>query len=146
MFHNPTNLFVAGFIGTPQMNFFRCRLEKDGEYYVLLGGRRIAISQAKQQRLTANGVQPQEITLGIRPEHVELSPDGFTGTVEVTEMMGSNTHLHVRFGEDEAVILVPDDEEPDREFAVGQQVQFAFSGDRIHLFSRDTEQNLERGS
>ena len=145
VFHNPTNLFVAGFIGMPQMNFFHCRLEKDGdEYYVVLAGKRIGIAQTKQQKLATNAVEPQDIVLGIRPEHVLLG-EGFTGTVEVTEMMGSNTHLHVRVGNDEAVILVPDEEEPTGGFEAGQTVQFAFSGDRIHLFSKETEQNLEHG-
>ena len=58
-------------------------------------------------------------------------------------MMGSNTHLHVRFGDEECVIVVPDGDEPVREFQHGETVQFMFHADRIHLFSRETEQNLE---
>ena len=143
MFHNPANLFVAGFIGTPQMNFFHCRLERGEEYYVCLAGRRLPLAPEKQKRLAAKAVPPQEIVLGIRPEHVVLQDDGYTGTVEVTEMMGSNLHLHVRFGDDEAVILVPDDEEQDCSLALGHTVHFTFSSDRMHLFSKETERNLE---
>ena len=143
VFHNPANLFVAGFIGTPQMNFFHCRLERGEEYYVCLAGRRLPLAPEKQKRLAAKAVPPQEIVLGIRPEHVVLQDDGYTGTVEVTEMMGSNLHLHVRFGDDEAVILVPDDEEQDCSLALGHTVHFTFSSDRMHLFSKETERNLE---
>lgn len=144
VFHNPTNLFVAGFIGTPQMNFFHASLCRDGEYYVELAGRRLPLTAEKQNRLAENQVQPQDIILGIRPEHVQLTgAEGFTGEVEVTEMMGSNTHLHVRFGQDEAVILVPDGDEPVREYRTGETIHFTFLSDRIHLFSLETECNLE---
>lgn len=142
VFHSPANLFVAGFIGTPQMNFFRCSLEFDGAYYVLLGGKRLELSPERQLRLREKQVLPQDIVLGIRPEHVALG-EGFSGTVEVTEMMGSNTHLHVRFGEEEAIILVSDEEEPRGGFAPGDHVRFSFPCERMHLFSLDTEQNLE---
>ncbi len=144
VFHNPANLFVAGFIGTPQMNFFHARLCKEETYFVELSGKRLSISPEKQERLLENQVDSQDIILGIRPEHVLLTDEsGYEGVVEVTEMMGSNTHLHVRFGEDEAVILVPDGDEPIHEFHVGEIIHFTFSSERMHLFSRETEQNLE---
>ncbi len=142
VFHDPANLFVAGFIGTPQMNFFRCRLERDDRYYVLLAGQRIEIAPEKQQRLAANGVEPQEIILGVRPEHLDLADHGFTGTVEVTEMMGSNVHLHVSFAGADAVLVVP---ECDEDFKKGQKVQFTFDQSHLHLFHIETEQNLEHG-
>ena len=144
VFHNPTNLFVAGFIGTPQMNFFHAKLCRDGVYYVELAGKRLELTPEKQRRLMENQVESQEIILGVRPEHVLLTGEqGYLGVVEVTEMMGSNTHLHVRFGDDEAVILVPDGEEPVHEYQIGESVHFTFLSDHIHLFSKETEQNLE---
>ena len=145
VFHDPNNLFVAGFIGTPQMNFFHAALCREGDsYHLMLGGRRLEIAPEKQRRLLSHNVPAQEITAGIRPEHVLLTEgDGFSGTVEVIEMMGSNTHLHVRFGEEECVIVVPDGDEPVREFSLGECVHFTFHADRIHLFSRETEHNLE---
>ena len=145
VFHNPNNLFVAGFIGTPQMNFFHAKLCRDGVYYVELAGKRLELTPEKQRQLMENQVEPQEIILGVRPEHVLLTGEqGYLGVVEVTEMMGSNTHLHVRFGDDEAVILVPDGEEPVHEYQIGESVHFTFLSDHIHLFSKETEQNLER--
>ena len=68
VFNNPRNLFVAGFIGTPQMNFFDAKLTKEqGKYFVELGGVKVALSEEKQQRLAANNVEPQDVTLGVRP-------------------------------------------------------------------------------
>ena len=145
VFHDPNNLFVAGFIGTPQMNFFHGELHREGETYFLeLGGTRLEIAEEKQQRLRQYDVPAQPVVAGIRPEHVLLTEgEGFSGQVDVIEMMGSNTHLHVRFGDEECVIVVPDGDEPVREFRHGETVQFMFHADRIHLFSRETEQNLE---
>ena len=145
VFHDPNNLFVAGFIGTPQMNFFHGELHREAETYFLeLGGTRLEIAEEKQQRLRQYDVPAQPVVAGIRPEHVLLTEgEGFSGQVDVIEMMGSNTHLHVRFGDEECVIVVPDGDEPVREFQHGETVQFMFHADRIHLFSRETEQNLE---
>ena len=145
VFHDPNNLFVAGFIGTPQMNFFHGELHREGDTYFLeLGGTRMEIAEEKQQRLRQYDVPAQPVVAGIRPEHVLLTEgEGFSGQVDVIEMMGSNTHLHVRFGDEECVIVVPDGDEPVREFQHGETVQFMFHADRIHLFSRETEQNLE---
>ena len=145
VFHDPNNLFVAGFIGTPQMNFFHAALCREGDsYHLMLGGRRLEIAPEKQRRLLSHDVPAQEVTAGIRPEHVLLTEGGgFSGTVEVIEMMGSNTHLHVRFGEEECVIVVPDGDEPVREFTLGERVHFTFHAERIHLFSCETEHNLE---
>jgi len=140
VFHDPANLFVAGFIGTPQMNFFSCRLEYDGNYSVSLMGQQISIPAQKQSKLNANHVHAQDIVLGIRPEHIELSDQGFSGVVEVTEMMGSNIHIHARFGSEEVVIVVP---ECEQEFHKGDVIHFTFTTEKMHLFSKETEANLE---
>ena len=68
VFDHPTNLFVAGFIGTPQMNFFDAELVKeDGRYAVVLENARVELSEAKQANLARKQVQPGPITLGVRP-------------------------------------------------------------------------------
>ena len=93
VFDHPTNLFVAGFIGTPQMNFFDAELVKeDGRYAVVLENARVELSEAKQANLARKQVQPGPITLGVRPEHISLAGDAsqaVRGTVDVAEMMGS---------------------------------------------------------
>ena len=110
VFDHPTNLFVAGFIGTPQMNFFDAELVKeDGRYAVVLENARVELSEAKQANLARKQVQPGPITLGVRPEHISLAEDAsqaVRGTVDVAEMMGSAVHLHVdACGRDTIVIL-----------------------------------------
>ena len=99
VFNDPANLFVAGFIGVPQMNFFQAELEeKGGAYAVKLGGIEFPVSAEKQAILKEKGVQAQPITLGVRPEHISLTGDKdkmLRGTIDVNEMMGSSVHLHV---------------------------------------------------
>ncbi|MEG1593913.1 MAG: sn-glycerol-3-phosphate ABC transporter ATP-binding protein UgpC, partial [Oscillibacter sp.] len=78
VFEHPANIFVAGFIGTPQMNFFDAKLIKtaDGKYAVELENAHIVLSDEKQANLAEKQVAPQEITLGVRPEHIALLGDG----------------------------------------------------------------------
>ena len=71
VFDNPANIFVAGFIGVPQMNFFDADLVRTGDSYVVrLGGFEVAPSEEKQANLRAHGIKSQKITLGVRPEHI----------------------------------------------------------------------------
>ena len=97
VFNHPYNLFVATFIGTPQMNMFEnAKLIKvDGKYAVQLDNQTVVLSDEKQAKLAANNVAEQDIVLGVRPEHIELTAGGIEGKVDVSEMMGSTVHLHV---------------------------------------------------
>ena len=143
VFNNPRNLFVAGFIGTPQMNFFDAKLERDGSrYFVVLGNERVELSDEKEARLLANDVQPQDITLGIRPEHISLSATGIPATVDVSEMMGSSIHLHVSSEGKDVIVIVPS-EGGSTHFEMGSNVNLTFKGNIAHVFSKETEKNLE---
>ncbi|MBQ8621344.1 MAG: sn-glycerol-3-phosphate ABC transporter ATP-binding protein UgpC, partial [Oscillospiraceae bacterium] len=83
VFNHPYNLFVAGFIGSPQMNLFDSKLVKvDGKYAVELGGMTVVLSDEKQEKLAANNVEEQDIVLGVRPEHITLEA-GIPGKVDV---------------------------------------------------------------
>ena len=97
VFDHPAKLFVAGFIGTPQMNFFDAKLVKngDGKYAVSIDGINVELAEDKQARLSAKNIPEQDVTLGVRPDHIMLCGDGVKGTVDVSEMMGSAVHLHV---------------------------------------------------
>ena len=96
VFNHPYNLFVAGFIGSPQMNLFDAKLvRKDGKYAVVLGGETVVLSDEKQERLAKNNVSEQDVVLGVRPEHMMLTETGIGGKVDVSELMGSTIHLHV---------------------------------------------------
>ena len=143
VFNHPLNLFVAGFIGTPQMNFFDAELIKEGErYFVSLGGIRVELSGDKQERLLKNGVSSQSVTLGVRPEHTALTEGGVPAKIDVSEMMGSSVHLHVRAEGRDVIIIVPTTGLK-AAYSMGQSVSFTFGGDVAHIFSKDTERSLE---
>ena len=144
VFNNPKNLFVAGFIGTPQMNFFDADLEeKNGKYFVTIGGEKVELSEEKEKRLAANKVESQKVTLGIRPEHTTLTDKGIKAKVDVSEMMGSSVHLHVSAEGKDVIIIVPTTELSGDSFKMGDDVCFTFSGNVAHVFSKETEKNLE---
>ncbi len=142
VFDHPRNVFVAGFIGTPQMNFFDGELIlKDGKYYVKTQGITVELSAEKQKRLHEHNVQPQEITLGVRPEHLYLSPEGIEGSVDVSELMGSSRHLHLNADGKDIIVIAPTDE-ADEGFT-GKTVHLSFPGKSAHIFSKTDETNLE---
>jgi len=147
VFNHPYNLFVAGFIGAPQMNFFDATLTKEGDkYFVTLGEYTVELSEEKQQALAANGVETQEITLGVRPEHIALTGAGVPSTIDVSEMMGSSVHLHVNASGKDVVIVVSTMNMTGAEVAalsMGTAVNFAFGGNVCHVFNKETGINLE---
>ncbi len=148
VFDHPANLFVAGFIGTPQMNYFDAKLEKEGgKYIVSVGGVRVELSDEKQKALAANNAQPQSITLGVRPSHIVLSQgeNTLSAKVDVSEMMGSEVYLHTNAMGRDVVIIVPTmDLQGNHKdtFAQGAEVRFTFSGSVCHLFDSEGR-NLE---
>ena len=142
VFDHPANLFVAGFIGTPQMNFFDAKLVKDadGKYAVELEGAHVVLSDEKQARLAANNVEPQDITLGVRPEHINLSDEGIVGSVDVTEMMGSAIHMHMQACGKDVIAIVQTLDVATKfpgGFSLGQKVGFTFGGNVAHVFGKD---------
>jgi len=151
VFEHPSNLFVAGFIGVPQMNFFDAELVRDGDAYSVRVGDAVVVPSAeKQARLAAHDVTSQPITLGIRPEHISLaSGDAATlvGTVDVSEMMGSSVHVHLDSLGQDVIVIVPttEIEGPYQDhFFVGAKVEYTFAGNVIHMFSKDEQgTNLE---
>ena len=142
VFDHPSNLFVAGFIGTPQMNFFDARLAlKNGEYYVEIDDISVKLSEEKQKRLREKGVKEQEVTLGVRPEHMNISDKGIEGRIDVTELMGSSCHLHMTIKDKDAIVIVP--REGNIENHMGQKIHLDFSGNVAHIFSKEDNHNLE---
>ena len=143
VFNNPRNLFVAGFIGTPQMNFFDAKLVREGEkFFVELGGYRVELDAEKEARLLAKDVQSQEVTLGVRPEHTTIGETGIAAKVDVSEMMGSSVHLHVSAEGKDVIIIVPTIDMKGH-YAMGDTVHFSFDGNVAHVFSKENEKNLE---
>ena len=147
VFNHPYNLFVAGFIGSPQMNFFDSKLVKvGGKYAVQLANLTVELSEDKQKALTANGVEEQEIVLGVRPEHITLEGTGVDSVVDVSEMMGSSVHLHVTAMGRDVVVVVSTMNMTGAEVSAlcsGANVKFNFAGHVCHVFSKETGINLE---
>ena len=144
VFTHPANLFVAGFIGMPVMNFFDAELEEqNGKYFVKLSDFKVELSPEKEARLKANGVKSQKVTLGVRPDHTDIAKQGgVEGKVEVSEMMGSSVHLHVNANGKDVIIIVPTTELKSS-YAIGDVVRFSFEGNIAHVFSKETGKNLE---
>ena len=150
VFDHPANLFVAGFIGVPQMNFFDAELKRDGDSYAIeIGPVTIVPGTEKQVNLREHNIQSQPITLGVRPEHVALITTEnpvLEGTVEVSEMMGSTAHLHISSMGQDVVAVVSSTDGGDVKVAdhsIGEHVTYLFSGNAVHIFSRQTGKNLE---
>ena len=149
VFNHPSNLFVAGFIGTPQMNFFDAELKKAGDKYsVVLNGTEFAISAEKQASLKAHGAAAGSVVLGVRPEHIMLCDKGAASvkaTVDVSEMMGSSIHLHVNAnGKDVVLVIATVDLPEDHKFGYryGEEVNFTFSENVVHIFDKESGKAL----
>ena len=147
VFNHPYNLFVAGFIGTPQMNLFDAKLvKKDGKYAVSVGNLCVTLSDEKQEKLAKNNVAEQDVVLGVRPEHIELAQEGIDAKVDVSEMMGSSVHLHVTAMDRDVVLVVSTMNMTGAEVSAltaGTSVKFNFAGHVCHVFNKETGVNLE---
>ncbi len=151
VFDMPINLFVAEFIGAPKMNTFKTDLLlENGKYYVTPYGAKIEVTGAKAEMLKARNVKPQEIILGVRPEHMTLadpsSPAAIPCTIQVNEMMGSELHLHVKEDNgDSLIVRIPTVSLDDRQrhsMAYGNTIYVTFEGKVMHFFDPETSENL----
>lgn len=150
VFNNPINIFVAGFIGTPQMNFFEAELQKQAnEYTVLLNGIEIALTAEMNAKLAQKGMGNQNITLGIRPEHMSIAAQDEEGMirakVDVSEMMGSEMYLHLNVNEKDVVVRIPTielDLKHMGNIGYGTELGFRFPAELVHLFSKEDGLNL----
>jgi multiple sugar transport system ATP-binding protein len=151
LYDRPANLFVAGFIGSPPMNFFRGRIERDGATARFvwgsgLGAGRLALAPELARHTAGLGARP--LVLGIRPEALLVGDESTSGvaacesaldaTVERTEAMGAETLLHLESGGRAFVARV----NPERRFAAGQRVPVKLPADKVRLFDLATENAL----
>ena len=153
VFDTPVNLFVAGFIGTPQMNFFNGKLEKTGAgYQIQCMGATIPVTDEMAQKLASKGQGNADVIVGVRPEHITVQTEGGNAiqcTVEVSELMGSEFYLHATVGEGEKqqnVVMRIQTTELPAEFRAGvpygTKMGFTFRNQLIHLFDPTTEKSL----
>ncbi|WP_066684342.1 ABC transporter ATP-binding protein [Christensenella intestinihominis] len=146
VFDHPANIFVAGFIGSPQMNFFDAELVRSGDgYSVSVNGVQFGLSEEKQGLLRGRDIPQQEITLGIRPEHITVGEEGIPAMVDLSEMMGTSIHLHAAVNHTDVVVVVPTADVQDKgrsAFTHGMEVKLEFGGNVVHLFDKENGENL----
>jgi multiple sugar transport system ATP-binding protein len=142
VYDNPKNLFVAGFIGSPAMNFFDVRVSGEkGALFVESDNFRLAIADRLQDRFAA--AKGRELVLGIRPEHIydKLLKGGFPGgepleaTVEVVEPIGSQVILLASYGSENLTACV----DPQTRAKPNTAIKFVVDTNRLHLFDKQTE-------
>ncbi|MBI5579855.1 MAG: sn-glycerol-3-phosphate ABC transporter ATP-binding protein UgpC [Deltaproteobacteria bacterium] len=145
VYDHPVNLFVAGFIGSPSMNFLDCRILQNGDSLcAATDGLRLKIPAGKQARVQS--YVGRDAVLGIRPEHIGLASDparcdclaGFTAVVRVVESAGSEKIVHARV-EDHSLVARLD---PHTRLKTGETVEFAVRMETVHIFDKVTGQTL----
>jgi multiple sugar transport system ATP-binding protein len=128
VYERPSNLFVAGFLGAPSMNFIEGRLDAQGRF----------VSSVLTLDMGA-AAHEREVVLGARPEHIligEAAP--YAGTVALVEPMGNHQIVWIASGERKLSAIVNDN----REFRLGDPVRFAIDAARVSLFDKASEQRL----
>ncbi len=157
LYNKPINKFVAGFIGSPQMNFIECKLIKKGDdFYCQFGTEDtktrkgvkydIKVPAYKNEKNVLDKYEDKTVIMGIRPEdlhdnedRINKLPDGIIeANVEVTELMGAEIYLYVNCEGASLVARV----EPTSKAHAGDTIKMAFDNDRIHLFDKETEQAI----
>ena len=147
LYEKPQNLFVAGFMGSPQMNFLDAKVKVTGDTANLeIAGHSIPLNSAKSKKLIDGGYDGKVVTFGIRPEDVydsELAVNAspqciFESTVKVYELLGAEVNLY--FDLEEFAITARVD--PRTAVRPGDAIKFAFDLDKIHVFDKETEQTI----
>ncbi|UVK41323.1 sn-glycerol-3-phosphate ABC transporter ATP-binding protein UgpC [Mesorhizobium sp. AR10] len=133
LYDNPGNVFVAGFIGSPAMNFIKGKIDsKDGrQIFVSDTGSVLPIEGGRAQ-------DGQPAIYGIRPEHIDIAPDGLPATVSVLEPTGSETQIFAKLGEDAIDAIVKDR----LTVRPGEEVMLRIDPRRVHIFDRQSGARL----
>lgn len=142
LYEMPANKFVAGFIGSPAMNFFEAKLvEADGKLAADTGDFKVDVPKSRGKAYGAYVGKP--VTLGIRPEDIhdskftppDIVPSKVEAKVDIVELMGNEIVTYVKSGKSDFIARV----DPRSNYGVGDQVQLIFNVDNMHLFDKDTE-------
>ena len=144
LYNNPNNLFVAGFIGSPQMNFMDAEvIEKAGDVYLRVGSHDIKLPPHKAKKVKEGGYVGKTVVLGIRPEDVhdsqmfiEASPETVVeSTIRVYELLGAEVFLYFDVENFPMTARV----DPRTTARTGDKVKFALDAEKIHVFDKETE-------
>ena len=144
LYHKPCNLFVATFIGSPQMNIIEAKAVKEGNTVSLVfGENKIALNETKGKAVIDAGLIDSEVLMGIRPEDVHdeeifisSSPESIVmANVEVTEMLGSEVFLYLSIADSPVTARV----DPRSKAKAGDKIKVAIDTNQIHIFDKATE-------
>ena len=143
LYNKPVNLFVAGFIGMPVMNFFDGSklLLENGKYYAQIHDAKFELSEFQQKALARNNQKPCDIIAGIRPCHILIGEGELSAKVEVSEMLGNEVNLHTTCGEDHVVMVIPT-MNLEADVSMGKTISFTTQPRLIQLFDKQTQNNL----
>ncbi len=135
LYFDPQNIFVAGFIGEPPMNFVQGTV-KDG---CISFGDNVLDLTRRMPGITA--WEGKDVVFGFRPEHIQLDPRldnayHLTAQVELTEMLGDNTNIYITAGKKQAILKVDSHDTPETDI----NLTFSIPLDRVYLFDAETEQ------
>ncbi|HLQ96524.1 MAG TPA: sn-glycerol-3-phosphate ABC transporter ATP-binding protein UgpC [Pseudogracilibacillus sp.] len=144
VYDNPENIFVGGFIGSPSMNFFNGKVV-DGWFH-LGEDVRLKVPEGKMKTLREQDYLDKEVVLGIRPEEiheepvfVQSTPDTkMTATVDVAELMGSETYLYSKVNEQIFVARI----DSRTDITGGEEIELAFDMNKVHFFDAETEKRI----
>jgi sn-glycerol 3-phosphate transport system ATP-binding protein len=139
VYQRPVTRFVAGFIGSPSMNFLAASVGGAGDSVELAGGERIALGREALTRLAG-----REMTLGVRPEHLAIVSDAESVarlTVDLVEPLGADTLVHGHFGADATDLTIRVN--GTGSFAVGERLPIHIGVDRMHFFDSDSGLRLQ---
>ena len=137
LYQKPGNLFVAGFMGSPQMNFLDVQIkEKGSDIVAVLGKDELVIPAAKAKALKDGGYVGKTVVMGIRPEDVSDTPNGsMSSTVKVYELLGAEVFLYFDVNGTQITARV----DPRTNAKTGDPVKFDFDMDKTHFFDKETE-------
>lgn len=147
IYEHPVNMFVAGFIGSPQMNFMESKiLEQNGEIVLSFNNEIIVLPKDKAEIIKERSYIGKDVIMGIRPEDIDDSKDFIElhkdavieVKVEVVELMGAETNIYMSKGETNIVARVNGSSIA----IVGDKIKIALDSSKIHIFDKETENTV----
>ena len=146
LYDKPANLFVAGFMGSPQMNFMEGEVKVEGETAkISFAGTDIVLPKDKSKALIDGGYDGKTVVFGIRPEDIDDDPDfvaksaaSFESKVNVYELLGAEVFLYFDIGEKPITARVA----PNTTARPGDTIKVGFDVSKLHIFDKETEETI----
>lgn len=148
IYSNPASVFVATFIGNPQMNIFPISAYRKGEgYSINLFGKELALGMEYSSVLSKRKESFIPLKLGIRPEYITLDKENglFSGEVSIAEHTGNNVIVHMNVNGNEVVALEEERKRVDVDYAPDSTLNFSFSLSDVYLFDAESGRNILYG-